>query len=107
MLDEVRAGGRIPLIIGRGLTEKARAELGLGPTDLFKKPEAPIESTKGFTLAQAVLAGLRQAGVPAASWIADGYGHFDPTRPDPFASFAVPASPNFTNLRPLGDETNQ
>ena len=52
LLDEVRAGGRIPLIIGRGLTEKARAELGLGPTDLFKKPEAPVESTKGFTLAQ-------------------------------------------------------
>ncbi|WP_448177909.1 hypothetical protein, partial [Stenotrophomonas maltophilia] len=42
----------IPLIIGRGLTEKARAELGLPPFDLFKKPEAPAESTKGFTLAQ-------------------------------------------------------
>ncbi|TPG76175.1 bifunctional aconitate hydratase 2/2-methylisocitrate dehydratase [Pseudomonas arsenicoxydans] len=52
LLDEVRAGGRIPLIIGRGLTEKARAELGLAPSDLFKKPEAPAESTKGFTLAQ-------------------------------------------------------
>ncbi|MFG3695095.1 bifunctional aconitate hydratase 2/2-methylisocitrate dehydratase [Stutzerimonas stutzeri] len=52
LLDEVRAGGRIPLIIGRGLTEKARAELGMGPTDLFKKPEAPAESNKGFTLAQ-------------------------------------------------------
>ncbi|SDS35337.1 aconitase [Halopseudomonas litoralis] len=52
LLDEVRAGGRIPLIIGRGLTEKARAELGLGGSDLFRKPEAPAESTKGFTLAQ-------------------------------------------------------
>ncbi|BCX68268.1 bifunctional aconitate hydratase 2/2-methylisocitrate dehydratase [Pseudomonas izuensis] len=52
LLDEVRAGGRIPLIIGRGLTEKARAELGLAPSDLFKKPEAPAQSTKGFTLAQ-------------------------------------------------------
>ncbi|MVV48801.1 bifunctional aconitate hydratase 2/2-methylisocitrate dehydratase [Pseudomonas sp. PB120] len=52
LLDEVRAGGRIPLIIGRGLTEKARAELGLPPSDLFKKPEAPTESTKGYTLAQ-------------------------------------------------------
>jgi aconitate hydratase 2/2-methylisocitrate dehydratase len=52
LLDEVRAGGRIPLIIGRGLTEKARAELGLGPTDLFKLPEPPASSTKGFTLAQ-------------------------------------------------------
>ncbi|EJM24644.1 aconitate hydratase 2 [Pseudomonas sp. GM21] len=52
LLDEVRAGGRIPLIIGRGLTDKARAELGLPAFDLFKKPDAPIESTKGFTLAQ-------------------------------------------------------
>jgi len=52
LLDEVRAGGRIPLIIGRGLTEKARAELGLGSSDLFKKPEQPAASNKGFTLAQ-------------------------------------------------------
>jgi len=52
LLDEVRAGGRIPLIIGRGLTDKARAELGLGSADLFKKPVAPADSGKGFTLAQ-------------------------------------------------------
>ncbi|WP_054060714.1 MULTISPECIES: bifunctional aconitate hydratase 2/2-methylisocitrate dehydratase [Pseudomonas] len=52
LLDEVRAGGRIPLIVGRGLTGKARAELGLPPSDLFKAPEAPAASTKGFTLAQ-------------------------------------------------------
>ncbi len=52
LLDEVRAGGRIPLIIGRGLTDKARAELGMGPADLFKKPVAPADSGKGFTLAQ-------------------------------------------------------
>ncbi|HSG24140.1 MAG TPA: aconitate hydratase B, partial [Azonexus sp.] len=52
LLDEVRAGGRIPLIIGRGLTEKARAELGLAPSTLFSKPEAPADSGKGFTLAQ-------------------------------------------------------
>jgi aconitate hydratase 2 / 2-methylisocitrate dehydratase len=52
LLDEVRAGGRIPLIVGRGLTEKARAELGLGSSELFKKPEQPADSGKGFTLAQ-------------------------------------------------------
>ncbi|WP_092389653.1 bifunctional aconitate hydratase 2/2-methylisocitrate dehydratase [Halopseudomonas salegens] len=52
LLDEVRAGGRIPLIIGRGLTDKARTELGLEPADLFRKPEVPAASTKGFTLAQ-------------------------------------------------------
>jgi len=47
LLDEVRAGGRIPLIVGRGLTDKARAELGLGATDLFKLPEAPVDTGKG------------------------------------------------------------
>ena len=52
ILDEVRAGGRIPLIVGRGLTTRAREALGLGTADLFRKPTAPVESTKGFTLAQ-------------------------------------------------------
>ena len=61
----------------------------------------------GYELAQAVLTGLRRSGVPAAAFIADGYGNFDPTHPDPVASFSVPASPTFTNERPLGDEANQ
>ena len=52
ILDEVRAGGRIPLIVGRGLTIRAREALGLGTADLFRTPTAPVESTKGFTLAQ-------------------------------------------------------
>ena len=52
LLDEVRAGGRIPLIIGRGLTGRAREVLGLGETDLFKKPAEVVASSKGFTLAQ-------------------------------------------------------
>ena len=52
LLDEVRAGGRINLIIGRGLTDKARESLGLGVTDLFRKPEQPVASNKGYTLAQ-------------------------------------------------------
>ncbi len=52
LLDEVRAGGRIPLIIGRGLTERAREALGMGPSDLFRKPVDPESSGKGFTLAQ-------------------------------------------------------
>nr|WP_286009748.1 bifunctional aconitate hydratase 2/2-methylisocitrate dehydratase [Salinicola sp. S1-1-2] len=52
VLDEVRAGGRIPLIIGRGLTEKARNELGLPASDIFRKPEQPVDTGKGFTLAQ-------------------------------------------------------
>ena len=52
LLDEVRAGGRIPLIIGRGLTESARDALGLGPTDVFRRPGAKVDSSKGYTLAQ-------------------------------------------------------
>jgi aconitate hydratase 2/2-methylisocitrate dehydratase len=52
LLDEVRAGGRIPLIIGRGLTDRAREALNMGVTDLFRKPVPPEDSNKGFTLAQ-------------------------------------------------------
>ena len=52
LLDEVRAGGRIPLIIGRGLTERARKSLGLSASTVFKKAGEVAASTKGFTLAQ-------------------------------------------------------
>ena len=52
LLDEVQAGGRIPLIIGRGLTTKARASLGLPASTLFRLPQAPVDSGKGYTLAQ-------------------------------------------------------
>ena len=52
IIDEYRAGGRIPLIIGRGLTAKARASLGLGSEEIFSKPEQPSDSGKGYTQAQ-------------------------------------------------------
>lgn len=52
MPDEVRAGGRIPLIIGRGLTSNARKALGLPASDLFIQAIAPKDTGKGFTLAQ-------------------------------------------------------
>ncbi len=52
LLDEVRAGGRIPLIIGRGLTGRAREALGLAETDMFAKPQDITDSGKGYTLAQ-------------------------------------------------------
>lgn len=52
LIDEVRAGGRIPLIIGRGLTDKARQSLGLEPSDVFRKPGEIADSGKGYTLAQ-------------------------------------------------------
>ncbi len=50
--DEMRAGGRIPLIIGKGLSAKAREALKLGASTLFTTPEQPIDSGKGYTLAQ-------------------------------------------------------
>jgi len=52
LLDEVQAGGRIPLIIGRGLTTRARESLGLPQTDIFRLPKAAGEPPAGWTLAQ-------------------------------------------------------
>ena len=55
LLDEVKAGGRIPLITGRSLTERAREALGLGPSEAFRRPENPKDSGAGFTLAQKIV----------------------------------------------------
>ena len=52
ILDEVRANGRIPLIIGRQLTDKTREALNLDPTDIFRRPDSKDDSNKGYTLAQ-------------------------------------------------------
>ncbi len=62
IFDEVRAGGRIPLIIGRGLTGKAREALGLPPSTVFRLPTAPVETGKGYTLAQKMVG--RACGLP-------------------------------------------
>ncbi len=62
LFDEVRAGGRIPLIVGRGLTTKAREALGLPVSTLFRLPTPPVTSTKGFTLAQKMVG--RACGLP-------------------------------------------
>jgi aconitate hydratase 2 / 2-methylisocitrate dehydratase len=62
LLDEVRAGGRIPLIVGRGLTSKAREALGLPASTLFRLPIAPKDSGKGYTLAQKMVG--RACGLP-------------------------------------------
>lgn len=53
--DEVRAGGRIPLIIGRALTDRARETLGLPASEIFRRPIAPMDTGKGFTLAQKIV----------------------------------------------------
>ncbi|MEN9215915.1 MAG: bifunctional aconitate hydratase 2/2-methylisocitrate dehydratase, partial [Gloeomargarita sp. HHBFW_bins_162] len=55
LLDEVRAGGRIPLLIGRGLTDKTRSRLGLPPHPGFVRPTPPADTGKGFTLAQKIV----------------------------------------------------
>ncbi|MCI0668556.1 MAG: aconitate hydratase B, partial [Methylococcaceae bacterium] len=52
LLDEVQAGGRIPLIVGRGLTERARRSLGLSPSPVFRRPDPVADTGKGYTLAQ-------------------------------------------------------
>jgi aconitate hydratase 2 / 2-methylisocitrate dehydratase len=70
LFDEVRAGGRIPLIIGRGLTAKAREALGLPPSTLFRLPTSPASSSKGFTLAQKMVG--RACGLPAGQGVRPG-----------------------------------
>jgi len=70
LFDEVRAGGRIPLIIGRGLTAKAREALGLPASTLFRLPQAPVDSGKGFSLAQKMVG--RACGLPEGQGIRPG-----------------------------------
>jgi aconitate hydratase 2/2-methylisocitrate dehydratase len=70
LFDEVRAGGRIPLIIGRGLTAKAREALGLPVSTLFRLPQNPADTKKGFTLAQKMVG--RACGLPAGQGVRPG-----------------------------------
>ena len=70
LFDEVRAGGRIPLIIGRGLTAKAREELGLPVSTLFRLPTNPVDTKKGFTLAQKMVG--RACGLPVVNGAQQG-----------------------------------
>lgn len=70
LFDEVRAGGRIPLIVGRGLTAKAREALGLPATDLFRLPQQPADSGKGYSLAQKMVG--RAIGLPEGQGVRPG-----------------------------------
>ncbi|WP_296444537.1 bifunctional aconitate hydratase 2/2-methylisocitrate dehydratase [Rhodoferax sp. UBA5149] len=70
LFDEVRAGGRIPLIIGRGLTGKAREALGLPVSTLFRLPQNPVDTHKGFTLAQKMVG--RACGLPEGQGVRPG-----------------------------------
>ena len=70
LFDEVRAGGRIPLIIGRGLTSKAREALGLPASTVFRLPASPADNGKGFTLAQKMVG--RACGLPQGKGVRPG-----------------------------------
>jgi aconitate hydratase 2 / 2-methylisocitrate dehydratase len=70
LFDEVRAGGRIPLIVGRGLTTKAREALGLPPSTVFRLPHNPADTGKGFTLAQKMVG--RACGLPEGMGVRPG-----------------------------------
>ncbi len=70
LFDEVRAGGRIPLIVGRGLTGKARAALGLPASTVFRLPQAPVDSGRGYTLAQKMVG--RAVGLPEGKGVRPG-----------------------------------
>jgi len=70
LFDEVRAGGRIPLIIGRGLTAKARESLGLPASTLFRLPQQPTDSGRGFSLAQKMVG--RACGLPEGQGVRPG-----------------------------------
>jgi aconitate hydratase 2 / 2-methylisocitrate dehydratase len=70
IFDEVRAGGRIPLIVGRGLTAKAREALGLPVSTLFRLPQNPVDSGKGFSLAQKMVG--RACGLPEGKGVRPG-----------------------------------
>ena len=70
VLDEVRAGGRIPLIVGRGLTARARAAMGLPASTLFRLPQEPVDTGKGFTLAQKMVG--RACGLPEGKGVRPG-----------------------------------
>ena len=60
-----------------------------------------------YQLAKAVVTGIRANKLPVAAFVADDVAAFDPAHPDPVETFAVPASPGFTTVRPLGDEANK
>lgn len=62
IFDEVRAGGRIPLLIGRTLTDKTRLALGLEPSTVFTRPQQAFDTGKGYTLAQKIVG--KACGLP-------------------------------------------
>ncbi|QBE62780.1 rhamnogalacturonan acetylesterase [Pseudoduganella lutea] len=103
---------RVPYIDLNAASRVLYAALGVeGSKPAFATKDGQIDNTHhsnygAYLLAKAVAAGIRVAKLPVAAQLVDGFA-FDPARPDPFEKFAVPASPRYTNERPLGDEANR
>jgi len=102
-----------PFIDLNALSKPLYETLGVeGSKAAFAQPQGKVDNTHhsnygACQLAQLVATGMRRQGLAAAYWLADGYGAYDPLKPDPVAAFAVPPSPTYSNERPLGDEANQ
>lgn len=103
---------RTPFIDLNALSKPLYETLGVeGSKAAFAQPQGKVDNTHhnnygAYQLAQLVASGMRREGLAAAYWLADGYGAYDPEKPDPVATFAVSPSPNYSNQRPLGDEVN-
>lgn len=90
-------------------------DAALGPGEsarAFASPGGSIDNTHhnnygSYQLAQCVVQAIRAQDLPIAKFLTADFKGFDPARPDDPAAFAVPASGEFTNQRPLGDETNK
>jgi lysophospholipase L1-like esterase len=103
---------KVPYIDLNATSKVLYEALGVeGSKPAFATRDGQIDNTHhsnygAWLLAKAIVNGLQQAKLPVALQIVDGFA-FDPAHPEPFDRFAVPASPNYTNERPLGDEANK
>lgn len=119
LADYAQAAGEVareldvPFINLNALSRRLYAALGVERSALaFATPGGKVDNTHhnnfgSYELAKCVVAELRQLGLPLAAHISDDFNGFDPTHPDDPANFNVPASGEFTNQRPLGDEANR
>lgn len=103
----------VPFVDLNALSKLLYEALGAeGSARAFAAPDGRVDNTHhnnygSYQLAQCVVQALRDQRLPLARFIVDDFGRYDATRPDDPDQFAVPASGEFTNQRPLGDETNK
>jgi lysophospholipase L1-like esterase len=103
---------KVPYIDLNATSKVLYGALGVeGSKPAFATKDGQIDNTHhsnygAYLLAKAIVNGLQEAKLPVALQIVDGFA-FDPVHPEPFDRFTVPASPGYTNERPLGDEANK